>query len=399
LHRGKLDQALAAYDRGPPDPVALQRIAEGTLERELQSRDASRRAQAMAALEVAGTPATRLLRLAAVHASDVAIRARALGLLARFGDRIARAELRDDLATADPDLKVAAVEALDPEADAPLLRLLCETPSLALRLSAVQKLARAPANADNALLFARVARLDPALPVRIAALYALGRQGPAVADAIETRLDDAERGLRLAAVSALVQADYPRAALRLERYLADNPTPEGIEAARALLSANAAHAPAAARTQLEHALAHHDNALRAAAAVVLMSLRDPSFAALAVEHAQSEAVRSVRLCLALSLGASQPAGRSALTQLANAQDVVSAQAAAELARSGDRAALQKLMELRTSRAPAVRRAVARALASELGHAHDARAALLDADPSVRIAAAGAILGAAVRQKT
>jgi HEAT repeat protein len=390
LRRGQLAAALAAYERGAPDLATLRRIAEATLEREAQSHERARRAQVMAELEVSGTAAERVLRRLATRAIDPATRAHALALLARHSDAAARAALRAKLGDVDSDVRAAAIEALDSEADAATLRVLCEAPSAAVRLAAVQKLARASDGADDLLLLTRVARLDPALPVRVAALYGLGRRGKPAVPAIEAQLDAAEPVLRLAAVSDLVQADAARAVERLERYLADNPTPEGIEAARALLSADPTHAPAAARVQLERALADRDGALRAAAAVALMSLRDPRLRALAAERAEHEAVRSVRLCLALALGATT-AGHAMLVQLTAAQDVVSAQAAAELARARDATGLRRLRALRQSRAPAVRRIAARALARDPGHAHEVRAALLDADASVRIAVAGAML--------
>jgi HEAT repeat protein len=72
--------------------------------------------------------------------------------------------------------------------------------------------------------------------------------------------------------------------------------------------------------------------------------------------------------------------------------VVAAQAATELAKRGDAGALRKLQALMTSRDRTVRRVAASALGG-LGRTRDASAALLDADPSVRLAAASAILAA------
>jgi HEAT repeat protein len=73
--------------------------------------------------------------------------------------------------------------------------------------------------------------------------------------------------------------------------------------------------------------------------------------------------------------------------------VVAAQAAAELARRGDPAALRKLQVLLDSHDAVVRRVAASALGGQLGHARDVGNALLDPDPGVRLAAASAILAA------
>jgi HEAT repeat protein len=391
LRHGRLRDALAAYDRAKPDPRALQRIAALLLEQEAQARDNGQRAQALSALQIANPIGQRVLARLASRAPDAVTRARALGLLTRFGDETARAALLTKLNDSDNEVRAVAVEALDPIADALLLRELCAVSSASVRLAAVRKLGRAEPSPDSLLLLARVARLDPTVQVRLAALDALSSQGPAAADAIEERLDDVVLPIRLNAVSALARIDYERALLKLARYLVDNPTPEGIEAARALLSMDAIRAPATARVQLEHALTHHDNALRAAAAVALISLRDAQLMRAAEDQAKHEAVRSVRLSLALALGSDQASGRALLTQLLSQKDVVSTEAAAELARRGDAQALFVLQNAVQDRDPLLRRIAVRALAADLGRGHDVRAALLDPDPSVRIAAAGAIL--------
>src|SRR6185295_9523095 len=112
---------------------------------------------------------------------------------------------------------------------------------------------------------------------------------------------------------------------------------------------------------------------------------------LARQRAPHEAVRGVRLCLALALGADRE-GSALLSGLLTANDVVAGQAAAELARHGDADALRKLQLLMTSRDRAVRRVAVSALGG-LGRTHDLSDALLDSDPSVRLAAANAILAA------
>jgi HEAT repeat protein len=393
LRHGRVRDALWAYDRGKPDPGALQRIAAVALEQAAQAADARQRAQALQALENAKPLSRAVLMRLAVRAPNAFTRARALSLLARFGDQDARAALLAKLDDADAEVRGLAIEALDPEAEAEPLRALCDSPAASARLAAVHALARARPVAESTRMLARLARLDPALRVRAAALDALGGGGPEVAEAIESQLDELDLGVRLAAVNALVRVDYARASERLARYLADDPTLLGIEAARTLLAADAARAPEAARSQLVRALTARDNALRAAGAVALMSLHDSRLAGAARERAGHEPVRSVQLNLALALGAAQPEARAWLAQLATRRDLVATQAAAELARLGDGGALRTLLQHARLGDPLVRRTAVRVLAQELGRIQDARPALSDRDPGVRIAAAGAILAA------
>ncbi len=393
LRRGQLAEALAAYDRGRPDPALLRRIAAASLEHAAQARDPAERAQALRALERGGDAGAPALQRLAARGATPELRAQALLALARLGDGGAREALRAHLDDAGAEVRAAAVEALDPEADIALLRAACEAPAAVVRRAALRVLSRAQPSAATRLALQRVARHDPEPAARAAALHALAHQGLAAYDAIEARLQDASRSVRLAAIDELVALDRARAAHKLERYLGADPSAEGVEAARMLLAAEPAQGPGTARAQLERALADRDGALRAAAAVALMSLRDPSARALALGRVAQERVRSVRLCLAVALGAERPEGRAQLTALMGAQDEVSGQAAAELARHGDAAALARLRALLATAQPLVRQVVVRALALDLGHAREVRRALLDPDAGVRMAAAAAILTA------
>jgi HEAT repeat protein len=319
------------------------------------------------------------------------MRAQAQAWLARHGDLGARRALREKLADTDADVQAAAASVLDPQRDAAELQALAQAPAAALRLAAVRMLARAPADAATRILLARSARLDPAASVRVAALAALAAQGPEATTAIEAQLEDTEVAIRLAAIDALVEVDRARAAERLAGYLAAEPTLEGVESARMLLATDAPAASADARALLQRALAAPDHALRGAAAVALMSLPSAAFTRpLAAERAAHEPVRSVRLCLGLALGDGADA-RALLAGLLTAADVVAAQAAAELARHGDASALHRLQNMLGSPDRDVRRVAADALGRTLDRPRDVRAALLDPDPSVRLAAASAIL--------
>jgi hypothetical protein len=391
LRQGKLSEALAAYDRGKPDRALLRSIALRTLERAAYSVDANERGEALAALVAGGKLTQPALERFVLHGEGAALRARALLALAGRGDAAAKVALRSKLDTDDSDVRAAAIASLDPESDAELLAALTEHPASSVRLAAVKVLLRAAPRAETRLRLERVTGHDPDLRVRAAGLLALARQGVSAFDAVLGRLDDSERSVRMAAIDVLVDLDFVRAERELERSLGAAPSAEGIEAARALLGADRAHPPATARVQLERALGDRDGALRAQAAVALMSLRDASLRPLAEERAKLERVRGVRLCLAVALSAEQAAGREQLSALMGAQDVVSGQAALELARHGDALALARLQSLLHARDAVVRRLAARALGHDLHRGHDARSALVDADPGVRIAAAAAIL--------
>ena len=99
----------------------------------------------------------------------------------------------------------------------------------------------------------------------------------------------------------------------------------------------------------------------------------------------------MRLALALALDASDPLAQATFRSLSKLASVTGVQAAVELAKRGDAAALALLRGLVTHPKPAVRRSVARALGRELESPSDIRTLLRDADPSVRRAAAGALL--------
>jgi hypothetical protein len=97
------------------------------------------------------------------------------------------------------------------------------------------------------------------------------------------------------------------------------------------------------------------------------------------------------LSLALALGAGRVDGRAALAALLTEDDVPGAQAAAALARNGDRAAEQRLIVLLASKHARVRALAGTCLGHDLGRAHEVRALLVDPDAGVRVAAAVAIL--------
>lgn len=392
IERGRMREAVAAYEQQGKRPDQLERIAAAVIEREAWSGDAARRERGVAALPSHGAAAERVARRLASGAHDRVVRAQALSWLARNGDAAAQRSLREQLDDADADVRAAAIGTLDPVRDVEALRAFAEAPAEAVRLAAVRRLARAPADDATRALLVRMARFEPPPAVRVAVLQALPPQGEATREAIEAQLEHPQIAVRLAAIDALVELDATRAAERLAAYLSAQPTLEGVEAARMLLAHAEPSTQASARALLERALAAEDQALRGAAAVALMSLPDDAqLRQLAIQRAPHEHVRGVRLCLALALGNDRD-GSAALSGLLTESDVVAGQAAAELARRGDADALRKLKVLVAGRDRAVRRVAAAALGG-LGLTRDMSAALLDADPSVRLAAASAILAA------
>lgn len=386
LGAGAFDEALAAYEQAP-SPGLLASIAEALLEREALGSDARWRDGAFGALAASGTHARDVLeRLAASSATSV--RARALALLGRLGDPAARHALFGYVESDDAEARAAAVETLDPDRDRNRLVRRLDDPDADVRRAAVRALGRASEDAPTRLALERTVRHDPASDVRAAAVGALALQGGAAVPAIEARLADAERAVRFAAIAALLTVDSDRALGALDRSLASDPSPEGVEAARLVLTRLGASAPVAARAQLARALGASDEALRAQAAVALSTLGEDD---LARARIGVERARAVCLSLALALGVEDAGARQVLAALMAGTDVVAGQAASTLARRGDDTAREKLLALRSSRSAAVRRTVARTLGRDLGRIHDVREALVDADVSVRIAAAAAIL--------
>jgi HEAT repeat protein len=400
LRRGELDLALRLHDaQGGRDHASLVAIAEAVLEREADSGDRTRSAAAFSALRQAGTAVRPVLERLAAGSPRTAVRARALALLAGLGDEDARARLGEQQDSADPEVAAAAVSTLDPDGDSAALCALLEAPAAAVRLAAVQRLARAPQARETQRALARAAQHDPELSVRSGALAALARQGDEGARAIEARLDDPDRELRAAAATALVSADPVGAHDKLAPLLAGDVTPEGIDAARALLATNPGPTATAARALLARAAAHTDAQLRGRAACSLPSLRDPALQAVAAQRGAREPVRSVRLCFALALPAQSPARAKLLRELTAERDVPAAQAAAELGRGGDAQAPRTLAELLARGDATVRRVAVRALARDLGRSHEIRSSLRDQDAGVRIAAAAAIVAVSDRSET
>lgn len=405
---GALPAALDAWEAAERPPEGLRAIAAALLEREALGDDAARRRAALGQLVLAGDDGAPVLeRLSRPEVPD-RVRAAALARRARRGDRGARAALRPYLDSDDQALVAAgalALDAGDGDDRARLLGLL-RHPSEGARAVAARALRGAAPDADVRRALADAARRDPHPPARAAAVRSLGAWGVEAVDVLAERLSDPRTSVRLAAVGALVDADRPAAAARLGASFAAPPGPVGVEAARRLLATAPDDRPDEvsrdARTYLRGALRAGNPTVRAQAGVALASLgREVTALADAVARAlEVEPDAEVRLALAAALFRGErhrAAGREALVALLDADaGNATVQAASLLARASPEAE-RPLATLRAALADGdagERRVAARALAVDAGRPDLAAAALRDDDPTVRVAAAGAILAAA-----
>jgi HEAT repeat protein len=428
LERGKLQQAVSAYDAlGQPDTALLRRIAAALLKEEALGKEAASRDAALAGLALAGSRGRKVLRELGQSAGETGERAvvgaKALGGLAALGDQEAASRLRELVDSEQPEIRAAAVSVLRPESDLKRLLAALESPYLAVRLAAAHAFGSGPGNdpgripppfssrpplaPEARIALERAARHDPGPAVRSAALWSLASAGSQAAQSIEDALANEERTVRLAAIGALGRADSARARLVLGRLLESDLGEDGITAARHLLaqgsggetddrSADAKKTAGKARDYLHRALSATDPALRALAAVALDAL-DESLIDIGrvLERIEQERVPRVRLSLVSALRQSAAGHRkrlnAALREIGASGGVTGAYAIADLARQGERKAIQKLLSLLGDDAVAVKRVAVRAVARDLDRPHEVRQALADPDPLVRIAAAGAIL--------
>lgn len=412
-HR-RLPEALAAYERvrssDGADVGLLRHVAALALELAVESDDASVRDAALSQLHRAGERGRAVLVRLSDHPSE-AVRAPALELRAAAGDALARAELRSFLDSGDHEARAAAQAALDPlnADDVALLRAALLDPSAGVRRAAAVGLRAAGPDADVRGALELVARVDPALTVRVAALHALGRQGEEAFAALRDRLSDPDVSVRMAALMALTASDPQEASGVLVAFLATPPSTSSVEAARLLALRDDEAEAARAGDYLLSALGHDDENLRAQAAVALSSLSTvfapdaesgaPRYEAALRARLEVETVRRVRLVLAQILMrgvGTQAAGQAALRELLSGDDVPAVMAAVALSREGDSVALERLDAALADTHATHRRIAAAALPRDAGDPDRARAALLDDDALVRVAAAGGILASAER---
>ncbi|MBK7150856.1 MAG: HEAT repeat domain-containing protein [Sandaracinaceae bacterium] len=411
VQQRRVPEALAAYERvrssDGPDVGLLRHVAALTLELAAESEDSAVRDAALSQLRRAGEHGRSALGRLAQHPQP-AVRAAALLLQSDAGGALARAELRAFLDAEDHEARAAAQGALDPGAadDAAVLRAALTDPSARVRRAAAMRLRQSALDAEVRVALEQVARVDPALTVRVAALQALGHQGPEAFAELRERLSDPDGSVRMAALMALSHADPVQASGVLAGFLATPPSTSSVEAARLLAQREEEPEAPRAADYLVSALAHSDENIRAQAAVALSSLTlvfapDPSTGAPRYEaellaRLEAEPVRRARLILAQTLlrgVSSQAAGQAALREMLAGDDVPAVMAAVSLSREGDAAALALLDAALVDTRVTHRRIAAAALTRDAGDPDRARAALLDEDALVRVAVAGGILAA------
>jgi hypothetical protein len=197
--------------------------------------------------------------------------------------------------------------------------------------------------------------------------------------------------VRAAALAAFARVAPDRAEPVLDQQLGAAASAQSIDAASALLSLRPARAQARAQAALTAALSSAEPTLRAQAAAALQRLPAAELDRSRLQsRLRDEKVASVRLALALVLGAKDPASRRALTDLSQVWSLTGAEAAAELAaHSGE--ARTRLCSFSTHDAALVRMTAARLMSRVLRDPQPISKLLADASWQVREAAAGAVL--------
>jgi HEAT repeat protein len=407
---GDLDRALDEYedfreDEGGGDGELLAQVAGLALERAVTGDDARERDAALSQLTMAGTAGLPIVERLASGERPLAIRAKALVVLARRGDSDAIAALRGFLDEDDSEVLAAAVVALDGEGDEAALIALLENTSGGVRREAAAKLEQAAPSGNALVALAEAARVDPELPVRAAATRSLAAFGAPAFDHVRERLSDPDAMVRTAAVRSLVEIDRSRALSALGLLLEVEPSQAGIEAARILAAPTEdeetvnAEGVVLARAFLRRALTTGDMTMRSQAAVALTSLpTDESLDADLLRAMRDDEDPRVRLAVASTLRRREETkaqADAALRALVQAGGMTGVQAAAILAAEEDANAIGFLRRSLRHDDAAIRRVAARALARDALRPDEARSALRDDDAMVRINAAGGILAASV----
>lgn len=383
-----------------PDTRRLRTVAATILEQAARSEQPRVREAALRQLELAGTRARPVWeRLAQTAPTEV--RARAWLHLASVGAVNAEAVAEALGDSSGAEARAARLRALGASLPRDTLLDALESPYSGERLAAAEALAAHAPDAAARHALAEAARLDPDPAVRTRATRSLGRFGKPAADRLRRRLGAEEPRVREAAMDALLRADAGAAIPILKRLLHGTPEPEGIRAARRLLSYGRRHSLPAevlddARHYVERALNARETKLRSLAAVTLDGLPTTAWTAeVARGRLETEREPSVRLALASALldaPASEARAHEVLCELIQNPGMPGLQAAVLLAgRSGNEAATQRILRDLDADSSARRRVSARATALQLDRPHRARTALRDPDVGVRLAAAGAIL--------
>jgi HEAT repeat protein len=407
---GDLERALDEYeefreDEGGGDGDLLAHVAALALEEAASGEDARQRDAALSQLTMAGTAGLPIVERLASGERPLAIRAKALVVLARRGDSDAMSALRGFLDEDDSEVLAAAVVGLDGGEDEELLLPLLENTSADVRRQAATALEQAAPSGNSLVALAEAARVDPEAPVRAAATRSLGAFGAPAFDHVRERLSDPDAVVRTAAVRSLVAIDRSRALAAVGLLLEVEPSQAGIEAARILAAPTEdeetvnAEGVVLARAFLRRALMTGDMTIRSQAAIALSSLPpDDSLDEDLLRAMREDEDARVRLALASTMRRREETKQRAdtvLRELIEAGGMTGVQAAAILAAEEDRSAIAFLRRSLRDDDAMVRRVAARSLARDALRPDEARTALRDEDPLVRINAAGGILAASV----
>jgi hypothetical protein len=394
VQHGAYAAALKTYQAHGHDRALLRAMAQAILESAAELPDPQRQHGAFSEFVLLGTRARPMLEHLAEAERSNAIRARALAQLWALGDHSARSRLRPLAFDSDAEVADLAYPALDAETDAALLRAALSAPRSARRLAALRVLSQATDSQPLTLReLAEIAAVDPEPSLRAAALRALARYGAPAQFAFERALrEESAASVRVAAIEAFARALPEPAARQLDLQLGAAISEQSLAAAVALLRMRPPHEPARAQDALARALSSFDVALRAQAAVLVSNLPEAERDRAALRaQLKLETNQEVMLALASALGPDDPAAHAALQALAQGATLAAAQAAFELASRGDAAAEARLVALRGSPSRITRITIARLLGRGLRDPEAIAGLLADSDPSVREAAAGAVL--------
>ncbi len=400
--QGDVPRALHAYQEhralNGDDPQLLAIVAQATLAEAALSGDVAEAAAAVRALGGVRPGTDEVLARIAAGARGVG-RAAALAELGRRGRRCAMASLRMMIDDPDPEVRAIALSALSPERDEAALRAALDDVSAAVRRASVRRWGGRDTPSHVRHLLGQMARVDPSVSVRSAAVSALSRIGSEAFDLVNRALDDANLSVRMAAVGGVLRIDFQRGWLALQRVFAERASAAGVEAARRRLSHRGEISGMGvddAEAYLLRALEDEHAAIRAQAAVALTSVEVGEEVMGAISSAVSrEPDASARLGLARTLfrlERTRQVAREALSLLSlEHQGMVGLQAAVALAEDGDAGALRLVLAQRTAPDPPMRAVAFAALARALGRPDDARGGLEDTAWSVRVRTAGAII--------
>jgi hypothetical protein len=376
-------------------------FAESLLFQAARSADAQRSQNAFAELAGLGTRARPLLERLAEPDEPSLPRARALRLELALGESAARRKLRKLLADHDPEVADQALAALEVEHDWAQLQTALSAPREQRRSLALQVVAAATPFAGAVPELARVSALDPVPALRSSALYALANYGARAQAAFEQALHDPDDEVRVVAFQAYAHALPDAAADYLDQQLGAAANVESISAAAALLRMRPPRETVRAYAMLLSGLHASESGLRARTALLLRGLPASAWQSSDVRaQLQIERVPEVQLALALVLGANQPEVHAKLQALMQGEGMPALQAALELSHPehaarvnpiDDAAAQTRLVAFAASPSMLLRVSAARGLHGDARGLAALVRLLADADPRVRVAAAGAVL--------